>query len=247
MRHLDLFSGIGGFALAASWVWGKEHEVVAFCEIEPYCQNILRQHWPDTEIIEDIRECDFGRFTNIDLLTGGFPCQDVSGANPFGQGLSGRRSGLWRFMLESIRETRPQWIMVENVPWLRKRGLGRILGDLAEIGYDAQWHSIAAAQVGAPHKRERVWLVAYPNGLSRLQADSLFMSIREGVAARDHACSLHWNATASPDWQIPERWLAGSDDGVSRKLACCAYGNAIIPQVAAVIMQGIKEIDSCTG
>ena len=159
VNHLDLFSGIGGFALAARWVgW----ETVGFCEIDPYCQKVLRKHWPDVPIYEDVTQLD-GRPHRgaVDIITGGFPCQDISLAGK-GAGIDGERSGLWSHLARLIGEIRPAYAVLENVSALLGRGLDRVAGDLAEIGYDCEWHCIPASAVGAPHRRDRIWIVAYP-------------------------------------------------------------------------------------
>jgi DNA (cytosine-5)-methyltransferase 1 len=158
---LDLFSGIGGFALAASWVWADELELVGFCENENYCQRVLAKNFPDVPIYDDIRELEVEWFDDIDLLTGGFPCQDISVAGK-GEGIEGERSGLWFEMLRLISGIRPRYALIENVPMLLHRGLGRVICDLAQIGYDAEWQIISAADLGAPHLRKRIWIVAYP-------------------------------------------------------------------------------------
>jgi DNA (cytosine-5)-methyltransferase 1 len=162
MRVLDLFSGIGGFSL------GLERagmQTVAFCECEPYAQAVLRKHWPDVPCYEDVRTLNADRLAAdgiaVDVICGGFPCQDISLAGD-GAGLAGERSGLWSEIARLVGELRPRYVIVENVSALLGRGLGRVLGDLAEIGYDAEWHCIPASAVGAPHRRDRVWLVAYP-------------------------------------------------------------------------------------
>ncbi len=162
MKHLDLFSGIGGFALAARWVgW----ETVAFCEIEPYCQKVLAKHWPGIPIYDDIKEVTAERLRadgiECDILTGGFPCQDISVAGQ-GAGIEGSRSGLWSELARIIGEIRPAYAVMENVSALLGRGLDRVAGDLAEIGYDCEWHCIPASAVGAPHIRDRIWIIARP-------------------------------------------------------------------------------------
>jgi len=158
---LDLFSGIGGFALAAETVWRDELDLVAFCEIDPYCHKVLNKNFPQVPIHEDIKILDGTAFKDIDLLTGGFPCQDISVAGR-GEGLSGDRSYLWFEMLRIIRDVRPRYALVENVPMLTSRGGTRVLADLAEIGYNAEWTIISARDVGARHLRKRIWIVAYP-------------------------------------------------------------------------------------
>jgi len=162
MNVLDLFSGIGSFSL------GLERagmHTVGFCEIDPYCRAVLRKHWPATPIWDDVRTLKADEFPGdcpgIDVICGGFPCQDISIGGK-GAGIEGERSGLWREFARLIGEIRPRYAIVENVAALLGRGMGDVLGDLAAIGYDAEWHCIPAAAVGAPHFRDRVWIVAYP-------------------------------------------------------------------------------------
>ena len=162
LRHLDLFSGIGGFALAAKWVgW----ETVGFCEIDPYCQKVLRKHWPDVSIYEDVRELKGEQVGPVDIISGGFPCTDISVAGKQA-GIEGEQSGLWSELARIIGEVRPTYAVLENVSALLSGDSGRwfqrVLGDLAEIGYDCEWHCIPASAIGAPHRRDRVWIVAYP-------------------------------------------------------------------------------------
>jgi DNA (cytosine-5)-methyltransferase 1 len=161
MKMLDLFSGIGGFALAAQRVWGDELDIAGFCEIDDYCCKVLNKNFPNVPIHNDIKKLDGNQFSDIFLMTGGFPCQDISIAGK-GEGIEGERSGLWSEMCRLISEVRPRYALIENVPMLIHRGLERVLCDLAEIGYDAEWQVIGADEVGAWHQRKRVWIVAYP-------------------------------------------------------------------------------------
>jgi DNA (cytosine-5)-methyltransferase 1 len=173
MRVLDLFSGIGGFSLGLERTGG--FETVAFCEIEEFPRRVLREHWPDVPIYEDVRTLDAATLQRdgiaVDVVCGGFPCQDISLAGR-GAGIGGARSGLWSEMCRLFGELRPQYAIVENVTALlsgppERPGawFSRVLGDLAEIGFDAEWHCIpASAAVSAPHIRDRVWLVGYPSG-----------------------------------------------------------------------------------
>ncbi len=171
LRVLDLFSGIGGFSLGLERTGG--FETVAFCEIEDFPRRVLKKHWPEVPIYNDVRTltADVLRRDGIavDVITGGFPCQDLSVAGKQRGMGEGTRSGLWSEIARLVGELRPQFVVVENVPNLlsgppERRGgwFGRVLGDLAEIGYDAEWHRISAANVGASHIRDRVWLLAYP-------------------------------------------------------------------------------------
>jgi len=167
MRVLDLFSGIGGFSLGLERAGMK---TVAFCEIEPFCRLVLAKHWPKVPIYNDIRELTAERLVrddiSVDVICGGFPCQDISLAGK-GAGLAGTRSGLWFEYARIIGEVRPRFVIVENVAALLGRGLSRVLGDLAALGYDAEWHCIPASAVGAPHRRDRLWIVGLPNGNGR--------------------------------------------------------------------------------
>lgn len=133
---------------------------IQFVELDPFCQHVLRQHWPDVPIHGDVRT--FHAAAGFaDVICGGFPCQDISVAGK-GAGLAGERSGLWTEYARLIGEVRPRYVIVENVSVLRARGLERVLGDLATLRYDAEWHCIPASAVGAPHIRDRIWVVAYP-------------------------------------------------------------------------------------
>jgi DNA (cytosine-5)-methyltransferase 1 len=157
LRVLDLFSGIGGFSLGLERTGG--FKTVAFCEIEPFPRRVLAKHWPGVPILGDVAEAEF---PDADVICGGFPCQDLSSAGKRA-GLSGARSGLYRQLVRAIRVVRPRYAIVENVADLLGLGMGTVLGDLAEAGYDAEWDCIQAAQLGAPHERERVWIVAHPD------------------------------------------------------------------------------------
>lgn len=172
MHLLDLFSGIGGFSLGLER--SGAFKTVAFCEIEPYCQKVLAKHWPQVPIYDDVRTITADRLASdgiaVDAICGGFPCQDISCAGK-GAGLEGERSGLWFEYARIIGELRPRYVIVENVSALLSRGLDRVLGTLAALGYDAEWHCIPASAIGAPHRRDRVWIVAHTNNARRKQSD----------------------------------------------------------------------------
>lgn len=162
LRVLDLFSGIGGFSLGLERAGG--FETVAFCEIEGYPRRVLARHWPNVPCYDDVRTLTAARLAAdgiaVDVICGGFPCQDVSFAGKRA-GLEGARSGLWREYARLIGELRPRFVIVENVPGLLNLGMGEVLGDLAALGYDATWDCIPASAVGAPHRRDRVWVIAH--------------------------------------------------------------------------------------
>jgi DNA (cytosine-5)-methyltransferase 1 len=172
LRLLDLFSGIGGFSLGLER--SGAFKTVAFCEIEPYCQKVLAKHWPQVPIYDDVRTITAERLTadgiTVDAICGGFPCQDISCAGKRA-GIEGERSGLWFEYARIIGEFRPRYVIVENVSALLSRGLDQVLGTLASFGYDAEWHCIPASAIGAPHRRDRVWIVAYPDSQWELQQE----------------------------------------------------------------------------
>jgi DNA-cytosine methyltransferase len=162
LRHLDLFSGIGGFSLGMEATGG--FETVAFCEIEEYPRKVLQKHWPYVKQYKDIKELTYEKLkadglVPIDIITGGYPCQ------PFSQ--AGKRAGeqdprhLWPEMFRIIKELRPTWVVAENVSGHIKLGLDSVLSDLALQGYAARTFSLSASSVGANHKRERIWIVAH--------------------------------------------------------------------------------------
>jgi len=130
-------------------------------EIDPFCREVLNKHWPDVPVYGDIREVRGKEVANVDVLCGGFPCQDISNAGRR-KGIQGARSSLWKEFARLVGEIRPRYVIVENVAALRSRGLDVVLGDLSALGYDAEWDCIRASDVGAPHRRDRLWLVAYP-------------------------------------------------------------------------------------
>lgn len=276
LTHGSLFAGIGGFDLGFERAGIK---TVWQVEIDPFCRKVLEKHWPNVERFDDVRECcpyllrwktgecaECGRrnwLRWVDVITGGFPCQDVSAANPDGEGLDGNRSGLWAGMFRIISALRPKIVVVENVANLLRRGIERVLGDLASIRYDAQWQCIPASAFGAPHSRDRIWIVAYPEQAG-LPADLLASSraFSEGV----ERAKKFWNGgwlheppgqhsrwlDAAPEARVAAAaWehatykpmLLGVPDGISERVdRIGALGNAVVPQIAQWIGERIKAV-----
>ena len=183
MKFGSLFAGIGGFDL------GLERAGMSCqwqVEIEDYPTKILEKHWPEVHRERDIKECSGSNLEDVDLICGGFPCQDISVAG-LGKGLAGERSGLWNEMHRIVSDIKPRWVIVENVAALLSRGMDVVLRDLSTIGYDCEWHVISASAVGAPHRRERVWIIANANGFNdamrrNCQVDAAEMAGRDGNA-----------------------------------------------------------------
>ena len=166
LKLLDTFSGIGGFSYAAEKLVGG-FETTQFVEIDPYCQKVLKKHWPHIPIHDDIRTFTAEPF-QFDAVCGGFPCQDLSVAGR-GKGITPEtRSGLFYELMRVVRMVRPKYVILENVAAILNNGLDIVLGELSEAGYDAEWAVISASSLGACHQRSRWWLVAYPKS-ERLQ------------------------------------------------------------------------------
>lgn len=243
LKVLDLFSGIGGFSL------GLERagmQTMAFCEIDAKAMLVLKKHWPNVPVYEDVTKLnreilERDGITDIDVICGGFPCQDISLAGK-GAGLAGERSGLWFEFHRIIAEIRPRYAIIENVSALRSRGLDQVLRSLAEIGYDAEWHCIPASAVGAPHRRDRIWIVAYPHDQDRS------CQCADGVADADGE-SLGW---ITEPWGQRSHWLVEPDvgrvaNGVPGRVdRLRQLGNAVVPQVVELIGRAITNHEGHT-
>jgi DNA (cytosine-5)-methyltransferase 1 len=232
LRVLDLFSGIGGFSLGLERTGG--FRTVAFCEIEPFPRRVLAKHWPEVPIYYDVRELTAERLAAdgiaVDVICGGFPCQDIS-ASGKGAGLDGERSGLWGEIVRLAGDIRPKLVLVENVYALTFRGLGRVLGDLAGLGMDAEWYRIPAAAVGAPHRRDRVWVVAYADDFGRGSTPFGYDALRQ----HERPFSQDFRVP-----ELPEPAICRVDDGVpSRVDRLRALGNAVVPQIPELIGRAI--------
>jgi len=222
--HIDLFSGIGGFSLAAEAVGWR---TVVFCEKETYCQGVLGKHWPEVPIIGDVREFDGRRHRGASLLTGGFPCQCFSSSGKQGGKEDDRY--LWPEMLRVIAEARPRFIVAENVVGIINMALDTVLSDLETEGYSAGAVVLPACGLDALHKRSRVWIIADSNSERGCSGD---LPREDAVNARESSrCPGvgYWNIE-SPVGRVAHGVL----DKTHR---IKALGNSIVPQVAREILK----------
>jgi DNA (cytosine-5)-methyltransferase 1 len=263
---LDLFSGIGGFSLGLERTGG--FKTVAFCEIEPFPRRVLAKHWPEVPIYEDVRTLTAARLAAdgigpINVITGGFPCQDISVAGKRAGIAEGTRSGLWSEIVRLAGELRPDFIIVENVanllrgPSERPGGwFGRVLGDLAECGYDAEWRCIYGYDVGIPQARPRVWIVAYPartcaeGVLDQNTLDALGFApwIHDTRGRNANANNKNRGAgtvsiLGDTNWPtLFDRRRSGSDGRLSLRMdRYKTIGNTVIPQIPQLIGRAILE------
>lgn len=245
LRVLDIFSGIGGFSLGLERSGG--FETVAFCEIEPYCRRVLKKHWPDVPCYEDVREltAELLRRDGIepDAICGGFPCQDVSIANVGGKGLDGERSGLWREYARLIGELRPRVVIIENVAELLARGMERVLGSLAAIGYDAEWRVLRGLDVGLPFIGERVWIVATPQRQGRERRFEYLRSLGIEATPSAERRNAALGARRALDADLSR---LRKDHGLSvamERRRLHALGNAVVPQIPELIGKAIMQAE----
>lgn len=245
MKILDLFSGIGGFSL------GLERagmQTIAFCEVDPVCRQVLKKHWPNVPIFEDVKTLTAKDIHDtVDVICGGFPCQDISLAGR-GAGLAGERSGLWYEYHRLIEEIRPRYVIIENVAALRSRGLDEVLRCLDALGYDAEWHCIPAAAVGAPHRRDRVWIVAHA-----MRSRSSPGIPAEGHGQEGQPKIADHLSDRFARWEGSRHWATEPDvgrvaHGVPKRVdRLKQLGNAVVPQIPELIGRAILAYENSLG
>lgn len=270
MNVLDLFSGIGGFSLGLERAGMK---TVAFCEVDKKCQQVLKKHWADVPIFNDVTTLSSKDLHEpIDLICGGFPCQDISLAGK-GAGLAGERSGLWWQFHRLIKEIKPKYVIAENVAALRSRGLDEVLRSLSAVGYDAEWHCIPASAIGAPHRRDRIWIVAYSrhwswrdirfakegdnsqskrttntNQVSRPSEQSSFISNAnsaqlQGGGLSSRILTKNTNISCNSWWKIEPNVGRVANGVPGRVDRLKQLGNAVVPQIPEIIGRAILEYE----
>lgn len=243
MKHVDLCSGIGGFALG--FQWAGLSKPVMFCDVEPWCRKVLAKHWPDVPIEEDVKVLanEPERIPDCTILTAGYPCQ------PFSQ--AGKRRGaeddrhIWPYINEIIAHKRPTWCVFENVYGHVSMGLDEVLSDLEGQGYATRAFIVPACGVDAPHKRDRIWIIARNmadangKGLERQWRGNELVSARE---ARHTACDCGEEVRARKAW-LPEPAVGRVAHGIPRRVdRLRGLGNAIVPQIAMRIGLTIREL-----
>jgi DNA (cytosine-5)-methyltransferase 1 len=242
LRSFHLFAGAGG-GILADLILG--HEVIGACEIEKYPRDVLlaRQRdgiLPAFPVWDNVCTLDGNPWRgSVDILCGGFPCQDISAAGK-GAGITGERSGLWKEYARLIREMRPRFVFAENSPLLRTRGLGVVLEDLASLGYNARWGVLGARDVGAPHKRDRMWILAYAisqglqGGLCARGLDSQGRQESDGSTSE---CGGLWWHTDPANVLHPESEGGGALRDSQEKQGGVSCGNAQHPSERGVSTQ----------
>ncbi len=220
LRVGSLFSGVGGIELGLERAGMR---TAWFVENDPFCQQVLAKHWPHAPIFGDIRDLKFHFLPRVDVIAGGFPCQDISNAHTNGarRGLEGKQSGLWTHFRRAVLKLRPQWVIVENVAAWR-RWVPTVRTSLAAIGYASLPLQLSAGSFGAPHRRPRVFVVAHANGKSQPL-----------VAIHEEVARLRPTTGDGGYWGSPPPGALGMADGLPGEMdRLRVMGNAVVPQVA---------------
>lgn len=254
MKHLSLFTGIGGIDLAAEWAG---FESVCMVERDRYCQKVLAKNFEGVNIHDDVTTFDGLKYRGtIDLVSAGFPCQPHSLAGL--RKASSDERDLWGEVVRILRETEPAWFLGENVPGLftseRGQFFGRIINGLESLGYSVGWGCYGAKDVGAVHKRDRVFIVAYANSKPDIQGSTPIDSYGNKRSSRESIAGRHWQPVRGGDWRewgikaaIPQSRICRDNDGVPyrvdkhRTQRLKALGNAVVPQQVFPILQEIAR------
>jgi DNA (cytosine-5)-methyltransferase 1 len=289
----SLFSGIGGIELGFE---KAGFETIWFIECEKYAKEVIKKHWCNAIVYDDITKVDFKAIPKVDIITGGFPCQDISFAGK-GVGISGSRSSLWKYYYESIRVLRPRYAFIENVSAILGRGLNVVLADLASLGYDAEWYCVPASSVGAPHQRDRLFVISYlpftrngrlsvskrgqkkkgfdidgnsktisdsqgtgempiqqqgqrnvPVKIGKIVTDSNSKRLSDIQRNKEQTWQSGNGTVGDSGWWNTEPDLGRMADGISNRVdRIRCLGNAVVPQVAEVFAQAIKEREETGG
>lgn len=238
-RCLDLFTGAGGLHLATA---SCGLETIAFAEVDPYASRVLAQRYPHIPNLGDVTK--IAQFPAAEFIVGGFPCQDISLASPTQVGLRGKRSGLWSEMRRAIEQLRPRGVLIENSDQLVRKGLDIVLQDLATLGYDAEWYTVSASSIGAPHRRNRCAVIAYRIGSRGIGLGAPLHLEYSGQWLWAGAADLRDIAespfVAGTRW--PQPLLRRMDDGLAdRSHRLRAIGNGVVVPLFAQLVQRMME------
>lgn len=241
MTHVDLFSGIGGFKLAAQ---SSGFKTVCFSEIEPFCLRVLKKHWPSIPNVGDINHADFRPYAGATILTGGFPCQPFSTAGEMRGDEDDRH--LWPAMLNAIKIVRPAWVVGENVIGITNMALADVIHDLEGAGYRARPFDISACAVGLHTLERHIWIIAESceEGQWGMQREGI-----SGIEAERQINELSLSVRSNPNFgnmpDLPAPYLLRSVKGFPNAVdRIGAVGNAFNPQVAEVILKAIAQIET---
>jgi len=230
----SLFAGIGGCDL------GLERagmQCVWQVEIDEWCSQVLAKHWPHVARFRDVRDCGAHNLSPVDVICGGFPCQDISNAG-LRAGIVGERSGLWTEYARIIGELRPRYVLVENVAALLDRGIQRVLGDLAALFYDTDGGIISACALGAPHTRERLFIVAHTDSVLGQAGIRSFADRAQAHERRNDKARLG-------GWVESFSGVRGISDGVPARMERLrGLGNAVSPPVAEWFGRLIMDMEA---
>ena len=248
MNELALFAGAGGGILGGKLLGWR---TVCAVEIDPYARSVLLARQADGclepfPIWDDVTTFDGRRWRgSVDVVSGGFPCQDISAAGK-GAGLDGARSGLWAEFARIIGEVQPAFVWVENSPMLLVRGIDRVLWDLAALGYDARWGVVGACHAGADHERERIWVAAHAKKATARPQDLHARHLQ------NESGGMVWHPLAAPDWEQVRPEPRRMDDGMANWVdRLAAIGNGQVPAVVAlawrILTAGLPDVGSGEG
>jgi len=238
MKHGSLFSGIGGFEKGAELAG---IETLWNCEYEKHNRKILAKHWPNTEQFEDVRTLRNPKY--VDIISGGFPCQDISVAGSM-EGITGTRSGLWSEMFRICREVGPKYIIIENSPALTIRGFEKVLCDLSKIGYNAEWQCISNLSFGYPHRRERIYVIAYSHKI-RPQSNLCQSRGFESIFRKWSSNQGNGYSCAKRILEIGAHCNIRNDDGFRHWThRVGSIGNAVNPTLAYYLFECIKQYEN---
>lgn len=248
LTHGSLSSGIGGFDLGAE---ANHIKTLWTCEIDPLRRDILKWILPKAKHYHDLRELKTPPY--VDIISFGFPCQDISQANPKGEGLEGQKSSLWYAGWDVICSVKPKFIIIENSPILVHKGLIKILGSLAEKGYNAEWDIISCKQFGMPHIRKRLFIVAYSNKI-RCKTRKIFQfepakeyreQEKEGQKILEFYINVSQRLDSRKVWTSIISKFFNLDDGIPNSFfqgLLAAAGDTVSPKITTWIFSRIKSI-----